>query len=140
MGSDRHFLCRMNFSNVFVDFSFFSSVFEHTHYVSLDCSAFSVFTVWVRQWRLKAIANTSKYARWKNFSYNTFLVDVTLAVCELSQKSCKNVNLLVSAVPKGFLARVIIPMISVEPPLCEMFFFVFPLPNSLRTQATSWNK
>jgi len=32
----------MNFSNVFVDFS---SGFEHTHYFSFDCSAFSVFTL-----------------------------------------------------------------------------------------------
>jgi len=45
----------------------------------------------------------------KNFSYNTFLVDVTFAVCELSQKSCGNVNISASAVPKGFLARVKIP-------------------------------
>jgi len=85
---------------------------------------FSFSPVWVRQWRHKAIANTSKYARWKNFSYNTFLVDVTLAVCKLSQKSCSNVNTSVSAVPKGFLARVKIPIISVEPPLREMFFSV----------------
>jgi len=47
---------------------------------------------------------------------------VTLAVCELSQKSCSNVNLLVSAVTKVFLAGVKIPMISVKPPLHEMFF------------------
>ena len=73
----------------------------------------------------------------KNFSYNTFLVDVTLAVCELSQKSCSNVNISASAVPKGFLARVKIPIISVVPPLREMFF---PLPNFLRTQSTSWSK
>ena len=39
-------------------------------------------------------------------------MDVTLAVCELSQKSCSNVNTSASAVPKGFLAK--IPMISVE--------------------------
>jgi len=49
-------------------------------------------------------------------------VDVTLAVCELSQKLCSNVNISASAVPKGFLARVKIPIISVEPSLREMFF------------------
>ena len=70
----------------------------------------------------------------KNVSCNTFPVDVTLAVCELSQKSCGNVNISASAVPTGFLARVKIPIISVEPPLREKFF---PLPNFLRTQATS---
>jgi len=58
----------------------------------------------------------------KKLSYNTFLVDVTLAVCELSQKLCSNVNISASAVPKGFLARVKIPIISVEPSLREMFF------------------
>jgi len=67
-------------------------------------------------------------------------VDVTLAVCDLLQKLCSNVNISASAVPKGFLARAKIPMISVEPPLREMFFFVFALPNFLRTQATSWSK
>jgi len=60
----------------------------------------------------------------KNFYYNTFLVNVTLAVCKLSQKLCRNVNISASAVPKGFLARVKIPLISVDPPLREMFFSV----------------
>ena len=92
---------------------------------------FSFSPVWVRQWCHKAIANTSKYARWKNFSYNTFLVDVTLVVCELTQKSCSNINISSSAVPKGFLARVKIPVISVEPPLRTS--------NKL-AQATSCNK
>ena len=50
-------------------------------------------------------------------------MNVTLAVCELSQKLCRNVNISTSAVPKGFLARVKIPLISVDPPLREMFFF-----------------
>ena len=85
---------------------------------------FSFSPVWFRQWRHKAIANTSKYARWKNFSYNTFLVDVTLAVCKLLQKSCSNVNTSASAVPNGFLARAKIPIISMEPPRREMFFSV----------------
>jgi len=40
-------------------------------------------------------------------------VDVTLAVCELPQKLCSNVNISASKVPKGFLARVKIPIISV---------------------------
>ena len=51
-------------------------------------------------------------------------MNVTLAVCELSQKLCRNVNISASAVPKGFLARVKIPIISVDPPLREMFFSV----------------
>jgi len=83
---------------------------------------FSFSPVWVRQWRHKAIANTSKYAGWKNFSYNTFVVDVTLAICELSQKSSGNVNISASTVPEGFLATVKIPIISMEPPLRENFF------------------
>jgi len=33
------------------------------------------------------------------------------------------VNTSASAVPEGFLARAKTPIISVEPPLCEMFFF-----------------
>jgi len=41
----------------------------------------------------------------KNFSYNVLRVDVTLAVGELSQKSCSNVNISAAAVPKGFLAK-----------------------------------
>jgi len=57
-------------------------------------------------------------------------VDVTLAVCELSQKLCSNFNLSDSAVPKEFLARVKIPIISVEPPLRAMFFFLFVFPIS----------
>ena len=59
----------------------------------------------------------------ENFSYNILLVDVTLAVCKLLQKSFSNVNISASAVPKGFLVRVKIPMISVELlPVCEIFF------------------
>ena len=121
LGPGRHFLCRMNFSNVFVGF--------RTYPLPLFwlLCFFSFSPVWVRQWRHKAIANISKYARWKNFSYNIFLVDVTLAVCELSQKSCSNVNISPSAVPKGFLARVKMLIISVEPPLHKMFFFVAKL-------------
>jgi len=55
---------------------------------------------------------------------HTFLVDATLAVCKLSQKSCSNVNTSASAVPNGFLARAKIPIISMEPPRREMFFSV----------------
>jgi len=125
----------MNFSNVFVDFS--TGFWTYPLLLFWLLCFFSFSPVWVRQWRHKAITNTSKYARWKNFSCNTLLVDVTLAVCELSQKSCSNVNISASGVPEGFLARVKIPIISVEPPLREMFF---PLPNFLHTQATSWSK
>ena len=39
-------------------------------------------------------------------------------------KSCNNVNIPASAVPKGFLARAKIPIISVDPPFREMFFSV----------------
>jgi len=122
LGPGRHFLCRMNFSNVFVDFStgFWTNPLP---LFQLLCF-FSFSPLWVHQWRHKAIANTSKYGRWKNFSYNIFLVDVTLAVCKLSQKSCRNVNISASAVPKGFLARVKRPIISVEPPLHKMFFSI----------------
>ena len=122
MGPGRHFLCRMNFSNVFVDFStgFWTNPLP---LFQLLCF-FSFSPLWVHQWRHKAIANTSKYGRWKNFSYNIFLVDVTLAVCKLSQKSCRNVNISASAVPKRFLARVKRPINSVEPPLHKMFFSI----------------
>jgi len=41
----------------------------------------------------------------KNFSCNTFLVDVALAVCELLQKPCSNVNISASVVPKVFFSR-----------------------------------
>ena len=50
-------------------------------------------------------------------------MDVTLAVCEFSQKSCSNVNISAYAVPKGFLAKVKISMISMELPFHEMLFF-----------------
>ena len=60
----------------------------------------------------------------KNVSHNAFLVEVTLAVCKLSQTSCSNVNVSASAVPKGFLASAKIPIISGEPPIREMFFSV----------------
>jgi len=131
----RHFLCRMNFSKVFVDFS--TGFWTYPLLLFWLLCFFSFSPVWVRQWHHKAIANTSKYARWKKLSYNLFLVDVTLAVCDLSQKSCSNVYISASAVPEGFLARVKMPMISVEPPFGEMFF---TSPNFFRTQATSWIK
>ena len=119
LGPGRHFLCRMNFSNVFVGF--------RTYPLPLFwlLCFFSFSPVWVRQWRHKAITNTSKYSRWKIFSYITLLVDITSAVCELLQKSCSNVNIPASAALKGFLARVKIPTISVEPPFREMLFFRF---------------
>ena len=101
MGPGGHFLCRLNFSNVFVDFSTGFRTYPLLLFWLL--CFFSIFPVWVRQWRHKAITNTSKYAQWKNFSYNILLVDVILAVCELSQKSCSNDNISASAVPKGFL-------------------------------------
>jgi len=63
-------------------------------------------------------------------------VNLTLAVCELPQKLCRNVNISASAVPKGFLARVKIPIISADPPLCEIFF---PLPNFLQQVEASKN-
>jgi len=113
----------MNFSNVFVDLS--TGFWTYPLLLFWLLCFFSFSPVWVRQWRHKAIATTSKYARWKNFSYNTLLVDATLAVCELSQKSCSNVKILASAIPEGVLARVKIPMISVELPFREMFFFLF---------------
>jgi len=100
LGPGRHLLCRMNFSNVFVDFH--PGFWTYPLLLFLLLCFFSFSSVWVHQWRHKAIANTPKYARWKNFSYNTFLLDVTLAVCELSQKSCSNVNISASAV-QGFL-------------------------------------
>ena len=146
MGPGRHFLCRMNFSNVFVEFS--SGFWTYALLSFWLLCFFSFSPVWVRQWRHKAIANTSKYARWKNFYYNTFLVNVTLAVCELSQKLCRNVNISASAVPKGFLASVKIPIVSVESPFREMFFFrcqiscahkqqVEPSKN-IRAMSTAW--
>ena len=84
---------------------------------------FNFCPVWVFQFHYKPVANTSKYAWRKNFFYNTSLVDVTLAVCEFSQKSCSNVNISAYAVPKGFLAKVKISMISMELPFHEMLFF-----------------
>jgi len=122
LGPGRHFLWRMDFSNVFVEFS--TGFWTYPLLLFWLLCFFSFSPVWVCQWRHKAIANTSKYARWKNFSYNTFLVDVTLAIYKLSQKSRSNVNISASAVPKGFLARAKIPIISVVTPLREMFFSV----------------
>ena len=52
-------------------------------------------------------------------------------VYNLSQKSCSNVNISAYVVPKGFFVRVKIPMISVEPTLCEMFFFCFSIASFL---------
>jgi len=118
----RHFLCRMNFSNAFVDF--YTGFWAYPLFLFWLLCFFSFSPVWVCQWRHKAIANTSKYAQWKKFSYSTFLVDVTLAVCELPQKLCSNVNISASTVPKRFIARVKIPIISVEPPFHEMFFSI----------------
>ena len=43
---------------------------------------------------------------------------------QVGAKISSNVNISVSAVPKGFLARANLPIISVEPPLREMFFSV----------------
>jgi len=90
-----------------------------------------------------------KNAWWKTFSCNTSLVYIPLVVCELLQKSLRVVTRILqqcqyitSAVRKGFLARVKIPMISV--PFREMLFFksvafqpLHHCQNLLRTQATS---
>ena len=123
MGPGLHFLCRMNFSNVFVDYSI--GFWTYPLLLFWLLRFFSVSPVWVHQWRHKTITNTSKYARWKNVSYNTLLVDIILEICELSQKLCSSVNISASAVPKGFLARVKIPIISVELLFREMFFSFF---------------
>jgi len=69
----------------------FLRVFEHSH--CFFCYATFCFSpVWGEKWRHKDISNTSKDARWKNFLYNALRVDVTLAVCQFTQKSCSNVN------------------------------------------------
>jgi len=120
LGPGRHFLWRIDFSNVFVEFS--TGFWSYPLLLFWLLCFFSFSPVWVRQWRHTAIANTSKYARWKKFSYNTFLVDITSAVCKLSQKSCSNVNISASAAPEGFLARAKIPIISVESPFHKIFF------------------
>ena len=80
----------------------FQDVFEHTH-CFFGYTAFCDFSpVWGHKWRQKFIAHTWKDARWKKLSCNTLRVDVTLAVRELPQKSCSNVNIPAAAVPKGW--------------------------------------
>jgi len=135
LGPGRHFLWRMDFSNVFVEFSTGFWTYQLLLFWLLCFLVFLLFEFANDATKLSSIPQNMRGK--KNFLTITFLVDVTLAVCKLSQKPCSNVNISASAVPKRFLARAKIPIIPVQPPLREMFF---PLPNFLRTQGTSWSK
>jgi len=56
------------------------------------------------------MANTSEDARWQKLSYNTLRVDVTLAVLELSQKSCSSVSISAVRPLKGLKKRYLRPV------------------------------
>jgi len=119
LGPVWHFLCRMSFSNVFVDFS--TGFWTYPLFLFWLLCFFSFSPVGVCQCYREYL----KICTVKNFSYNILLVNLPSAICELSQKSCSDVNISVSAVPKGFLVRVKIPMTSVELPFRAMFFCFF---------------
>jgi len=58
----------------------------------LAAPLFCFSPVWGEKQRHKDISNTSKDAQWKKLLYNALRVDVALAVCQFTQKSCSNVN------------------------------------------------
>jgi len=96
----RHFSCRMNFSNMLLSFS----TRLWTYPVLFWLRRFFGFSpTWGHKWGQNNIANTSNDARWKDLSCNALRVNVTLAVREISQKSCSNVNISAAAIPDGLV-------------------------------------
>ena len=94
-----HFLCRMNISNVFVRTFFCRFLNIPTAFV-LTTLLFQFFPCLSSPMTPQSYCQYLKICAVKKLSCNPFLVDVTLAVCDLSQKSCSNVNISASAVHK----------------------------------------